>query len=426
MDKTLQDILEITLGKLNKLGFDSSQVTLTSSTQDELNIAHNAPSLLRSTEDYDLSIMAIIDGRRANASLSDLSEAAIDVQINELLDRARLAPQDDANAVSFEESGYFERGPQQSELTQLTQKVTELLDYRQENTAKMSIDEGAAAHILTRECLLTSGGTQLSSSIGYYELMVSGTATDAGQCSSFNYTGGTSNDLSVAHAVEFFGIKEMLEDSVNQIHTQPLGDKFQGVAIFSPGAVTDILSWLLEQLSDYALIADSSIYKNAVNTLIASPLLSIQSCFDGPGNCAYNSDGFNTPALELVSAGNLGALLPSFYGSRKTGVIHTPVASDWSVCPGESSREELINSVQQGALINRLSMGTPSANGDFAAVMKNSFAIKDGKVGTAISESMVSGNMADMLRDISGVSAESIDYGSEQLPWIRVPSLYFS
>jgi PmbA protein len=426
MDTKIQDIAETTLAKLRKLGFDSSQVTLNIAEQDELNIAHNEPSLLRSTEDYNLSIMAIIDGRRANASLTDLSETAIDARINDLLDRVRLAPQDEANAVSLDQTGHFEQGPQQSELTMLTQKVTELLDYRKANTPKMSIDEGSAAHVLTRQCLLTSGGTQLSSIIGHYELMVSGTATDAGQCSSFNYSGGTCDDLSSAHAVDFFGIKELLNDSVEQIWTQPLGSKFQGVAIFSPGAVMDILSWLLAQLSDYALIADSSIYKNAVNSMIASPLLSIQSRFDGPGYCAYSSDGFNTPALSLVSAGKLGALLPSLYGSRKTGIMHTPVASGWSVSPGESSREELISSVQHGALVNRLSMGTPSANGDFAAVMKNSFAINDGKIGTAISESMVSGNMADILKDISGISTESVDFGNEQLPWLRVPNLYFS
>jgi PmbA protein len=47
-------------------------------------------------------------------------------------------------------------------------------------------------------------------------------------------------------------------------------------------------------------------------------------------------------------------------------------------------------------------------------------------VGAALSETMVSGNMARMLRDIVGVSRERIDSGGLLLPWIRIANLHFS
>jgi hypothetical protein len=39
---------------------------------------------------------------------------------------------------------------------------------------------------------------------------------------------------------------------------------------------------------------------------------------------------------------------------------------------------------------------------------------------------MISGNIAQMLQDIDGISAETIDYGMSQTPWIRIPNLVFS
>jgi PmbA protein len=71
-------------------------------------------------------------------------------------------------------------------------------------------------------------------------------------------------------------------------------------------------------------------------------------------------------------------------------------------------------------------MGRPASNGDFSGVIKNSFAIDNGRLGDALSETMISGNVARMLRDVDAVSSERIDYGTTRLPWVRVPGLHSS
>jgi PmbA protein len=106
---------------------------------------------------------------------------------------------------------------------------------------------------------------------------------------------------------------------------------------------------------------------------------------------------------------------------------HVPVYGDgWALAAGSMPRAELIAGVPRGALVDRLSMGRPAANGDFSGVIKNSFEIRDGRVGQALSETMIAGNVAQMLRDVSAVSAERIDTGSWVLPWVRVEGLHFS
>lgn len=262
-------------------------------------------------------------------------------------------------------------------------------------------------------------GSSLSYSVGCYSLMAMGTASDGDKSSSFNYTGGDTHDLS-AHASEYFGIANMLWETERQIDARPISDKFVGEIILAPTAISDLLGWLLGQLGDSALIADSSVFKDSVGDVIASPLLSIRSRFDAPGQVPYSNDAFVAPAIDLVVQGQLSTLLPSLYGSRKTGLPHTPSSSGWSIDTGELTRDELIGSVPKGALVNRLSMGSPGPNGDFSGVIKNSFIIKDGAVREALSDTMIAGNMAQMLKDISGVSREHVDFGGQDFPWVRI------
>jgi PmbA protein len=71
-------------------------------------------------------------------------------------------------------------------------------------------------------------------------------------------------------------------------------------------------------------------------------------------------------------------------------------------------------------------MGMPAANGDFSGVIKNSFLVESGVVGTALSEVMISGNIARMLQDLRAVSRERIDTGATLLPWLQIGGLHFS
>ena len=77
-------------------------------------------------------------------------------------------------------------------------------------------------------------------------------------------------------------------------------------------------------------------------------------------------------------------------------------------------------------LVGRFSMGNPSPAGDFSGVVKNSFLIESGQVGNALSGVMAAGNMARMLEAVLAVSAERIDTGDWQLPWLRIGGLHFS
>ena len=93
---------------------------------------------------------------------------------------------------------------------------------------------------------------------------------------------------------------------------------------------------------------------------------------------------------------------------------------------GETKLADMIASVENGLLLNRFSGGNPGANGDFSGVAKNSFLIKNGKIAGAVSETMISGNIARLLSDIRAVSAERVTDGSQIVPWVQVAGVTIS
>ncbi len=427
MAMTIRETAERALARLERQGFDDAQVTVNVTLRDELNFAHDEASLLRSTENHKLVLHGLLDARKVSTDLSDTSAEAIDAAAAALWDGVQSAPQDPANAVSAEQHAELVQGPQEGRLDLLAEKVRELLEFRAAHTPKMHLEEGHCAYVLGESQLLTSRGSDLAARIGSYEIVAMGTARDGTATSSFNYTGGDCHDPAQHHVADWFGIGDMLRDTEQQTRTQALDEGFTGDVVLAPNAVSDLLSWLLGQVGDAQLIANSSVYRRRVGDVIAAPQLSVRSRFDGPGVCGITADGFRAEPVTLIEQGRLCTLLPSLYGSRRTDLPHVPsLGAGWTIDAGDTAREDLVAAVPRGALVGRLSMGSPAANGDFSGVIKNSFLIRDGQRGPALSEVMITGNVAKMLQNIAGISRERIDSGGAALPWLRVTGLHFS
>jgi len=423
----LQAIAERALELMLAQGFEHAQSSARLTQLTELNIELNRPSLLRSTETHRLGLLGLVGGRKAATELSDLSEHALREAVAALHADAAGAPADEANAVSAGQRADIVQGPQHPDVDLLASQVQALLEFRACETPKMMLSEGCASHTLTQTCTLTSGGSVLASRIGALSLMASGSARDGKRASSFNDAGGQTHDLAAQPAQAHFGIEAMMRESERQVDPSALKAHFTGDVVLTPYAVVDLLDWFQSQISDDRLIAGTSLYARRVGQAIASPLLHLHSRFDAPGVAAISADAFATPALAVLDSGMLRSLTPSLYGSRKTGLPHVPVASGgWSIAAGSTPLADLLRGVTRGVLVGRFSMGMPSPGGDFSGVVKNSFLIEDGQVGTALSGVMAAGNMARMLEAVSAVSAERIDTGAWHLPWLRIGGLHFS
>ncbi|MBK0392322.1 metallopeptidase TldD-related protein [Ramlibacter algicola] len=422
----LQAQAEAALAALRAAGFEHAQATASQAVQMELNAIDNEPSLLRSVEAGTLSLAGIVDGRMARTRVTSPDAAGLQQCARQLFQDAMGAPQDAAHALSSGQRARVTQGPQEADPSQLTGALSTLLKFRAEATPTMHLESAIASHERRDFHLLTTGGSDVAGQVGFYTVMAMGSAREGQRSSSFNYTAGHTHDL--GGVLDQFGLTAMLRDTTRQVDANPLGEKFVGDVVLAPNAVQDLVGWLLGQLTDASLVAGTSLYRDSAGQPIASPHFNLDLTGDMPGVVGVSSDGFVAPSRAVVRDGVLQALLPTLYGSRKTGVAHvpTPAEGGWDVRAGTTALADLVGGVQRGALVGRLSMGRPAANGDFSGVIKNSFRLQGGEVGGALSETMISGNVATMLRDIIGASRERQAGTGMQLPWLRVANLHFS
>ncbi len=423
----LQAKAEEALAAMRRRGFDDAMVEASRRTLAELNVARDEPTLMRSTVSDRLALLGLVDGRRASTEIADFGADAVQRAIGELFDAARAAPQDAANAVSAGERAAIAKGPMQPDADAMAAQMAALLDWRAAHAPTVTIEEAQLAHERAESHLVTSRGTSLACRLGWYELGAVATAREGERSSSFNYGGGQFDRFDGEAPAQRLGVHDMLADLARQVHTRGIDAGFIGDVVLTPAAVQDVLGWLRAQLSDLQLIAGTSLYRDRVGEVVASPLLTLESRFDAPGVAPLSADGFVAAPVTLLREGRLASLMPSLYASRKTGLAHVPVAATgWALAPGDTPLASLIAGVGRGAIVGRLSMGSPASNGDFSGVIKNSFLIESGAAGQALSEVMISGNMARMLRDVAAVSRERLDTGSALLPWVRIAGLHFS
>ena len=247
-----------------------------------------------------------------------------------------------------------------------------------------------------------------------YNLITIFSSRDGDKVSSFNYTGFAARDLD-RPLIDCGSLDTLLRQSGEQVTTQSIKGKFVGDVIFTPDCLVDMLGFLVNSVGDGAMISGTSIYKDSLEKRVTSPLLTLhckptsEEISDG---YFVTPDGYKAEDLTLVDRGVLKTYLLSLYGSRKTGKDRSQNAGGgWIIDSGETPYEEMVKSIKRGILLARFSGGYPSANGDFSGIAKNSYLIEDGEIKYPISESMVSGNFADMLMNVKAVSKERVDSG---------------
>ena len=147
--------------------------------------------------------------------------------------------------------------------------------------------------------------------------------------------------------------------------------------------------------------------------MISSPLS--EELVDGYRSTAV---GYIAKNMSLIENGELKNFVVSCYGAARTGLKRSDSDGGCYIMNGgDTSLSDIIKNTKKGLLMNRFSAGSPGVNGDVTGVAKNSFLIENGKVSSAVSETMISGNIIDMLNNIVAISKEQTTDGLSFMPW---------
>lgn len=386
--------------------------------------------LLRTVNNVSVSLKALVGTKKGTASLNSFSPEDLKRAAKEAVEAAKISKEDPAEGLPEEISvKRFEFGSLVPDRETMLLRLREFFDQLKAEYPSISVDTASIDHSASESVYCTTNGICLSVSKGLYSFSPMFMAREGEKTSSFNYYGAVfvAPDMPMLDLADG---RRALEDSVRQVDPVPMEGKFTGEVIFTPGCFGSLLGSVEGNfLSDGVLIDGTSIWKDKLNAPVAAPCLRWSSrprSEEIPGGY-FMAGGYEAQNMELITDGVLKNFVLSRYGAKKTGRERSASAGGcYFVDGGDRSLQEMISTVKHGLLVARFSGGEPSGDGTMSGVAKNSFEIRDGKIVHAVSEAMISGNLAEMLKDITEISSERVNDGTSVLPWVKIKNIVIS
>lgn len=420
----MTDTLKYCYTSLKKANIDKFQCSLTKNTLYEMNMEGNDFSLIRTTIDNKLNITIIKDMRKADISLNQIDIGIIDDAINTVIELSNTSQQDpDYDISPKQEPQQFSCGSAKP----ATERMYSLLKEFSKQVAalfpKVMLAETVFSHNHSITNFINSNSVDFTTNKGIYRFSTLFSSKDSDKTSSFNYSGFSLKELK-GEILNQGSLNNLLNQSVEHLQAQTIQGKFTGDVIITPDCLDDLLySYIATFLGDRALITGLSVFKDKINHLIANPKLTIHSKPLSPeidDGYFVTADGFAAEDITIIDKGVLKSFMLSLYGANKTKLERAKNAGgNWVIEPGDKSYNDIIRSVKKGILFARYSGGMPSANGDFSGIAKNSYYIEDGEIKYPVAEVMVSGNLAELFKNIIEISKERICFGSSIFPYIH-------
>ncbi len=111
-------------------------------------------------------------------------------------------------------------------------------------------------------------------------------------------------------------------------------------------------------------------------------------------------------------------------GHRSRGGLPAPSPSAFIIAPGKTTFDEMVKDIKEGLVVEQL-IGASQGNilgGDFSGNVLLGYKIENGKIVGRVKDTMVSGNIYQLLKQIAAIGSESKWVGG----FLNTPPLYLS
>ncbi|MBE6636671.1 MAG: TldD/PmbA family protein [Ruminococcaceae bacterium] len=420
----LKKTAQTAIAALKANGADKAKCDVGYSITHEFNVDGGEFSLFRTLFDKHLVLTAIKDGKKGTVRQNRYDEATVASLAAACLDTAASSVSDPAwDIAPLTENHDFTFGVVNGDQERLFARCRELMDDVASRYPKILMEQMIVTHKEIGSVHANTNGVLQSEHCGYYSVELMFSAHEGEKSSSFFSSGFMTDHLDTPF-IDCGSVAADLASVEKQIDTELLDGKFEGVLLLPPAATNAFLYYSLSNfVGDGALLQGTSPWKDQLGKVVADPAITLTVApLDDRMVCGdrVTSDGLIAENYDILRDGVLNQFAISQYVANKTGLTMAPNGASTGnliLKAGERSLDEIIASIDRGILVGRFSGGNPSSNGDFSGVAKNSFLIENGKITKALSETMISGNLATMMQNLYAISRETVSDGNSVLPY---------
>ncbi len=427
----IKRIAEKTKKTLQGAGAQKAQFTVTEKEKHEFNVDGGEFSLFRTLFDRSLSITAYKDNKKGSAFINQFDDSSINSAVMDCIKSAESGIPDEAYDIApRQEAETFRDGAYEPDMDLFFQRTRELMQDITERHPKIIMEQMIVSHDKVHSVYQNTNGTEFESFTGAYSVSLMFSAHEGETTTSF-FGSGVYTDSLDRPFIELGSLEKDLSDTEAQLTTIPMEGKFEGVIVLTPGSLGGFLGSAVSNfVSDGVILEKTSIWLDKLEKQVADSRITISLC---PGDsrivCGekYTYDGFRSQDYDLIKDGVLKSFMLSLYVSNKSGFAPAKNSSFSVIIEGgDTSYEDMIKNIKKGLIVGRFSGGQPGVNGDFSGVAKNSFLIEDGKVKGAVSETMINGNLAELLNNLVAISRETTADGTTVLPYMAFDKVVIS
>ena len=427
-----QSIAKSILDKLASRNVDMAHCSVRESEMREFNVDGNEFSLFRTLFNRIVAITVFVNQKKGSVSINRFDEESIDEAIDNCIAAAESASADTAwELASGNGTRRFSRGALTPDTEKLFFRTKELLEDIKNRHPKINVEQMIVKHVSSKGVYMSTTGNCYFSESGKYvaELMYS--AHDGDKLTSFFGSDVTLDNLDTPF-IDCAFIERDLTDIENQLDSAPTNGKFQGTVIFTPACLVSTVFGNVcgNFASDWSLLEGTSPWKDKLGERVADERISVsfkpsdKRIINGE---IYTDEGFISEDFDFIKNGVLQSFRLSQYVANKTNNKRAKNTSFAIIIEnGETPLDLMIKSIDKGIIVGRFSGGKPGANGEISGVAKNGFMIENGRITKALSETMISGNLADMLNNVVAISKETLVDGTVVAPYIAFDGITVS
>ena len=418
----MKDIAAYAVEAMLKAGADKASCTASSGRKDEFNVEAGKFSLMRTLYKDELSLKVIKDGRKGTMSVNKLDKDSVNKAVEECVALAASAAQDEAEDIApLVENKKFSRMVGGADMDRLFGRTKDLVEEVLDVFPQISLDMNSEFNS-GKSAYVNSNGVEFLDEAEHYMMRTIFTAKDGEESSSFNYYWAMMESLDKPF-IDLGMQRTLFEEAVRSVKTRMVEDKFVGKIIMTPACDDMLWDTLLDCfLGTVSLVNGTSRWKDALGTQVADKKLTFRAAplhADIVAAERFTNDGFASQNADFIKDGVLTSFALNLYGANKTGKPRAAntAFNNIEVAAGDTSLADMIKSIDKGILLNRFSGASPGPSGDISGVAKNSFLIENGQITDALSETMLSFNAVDVLKNIPAISKERCVNGTMVMPW---------
>ncbi|MBQ6815489.1 MAG: TldD/PmbA family protein [Lachnospiraceae bacterium] len=431
VNEKLVELAEFTVEELLKAGNDEGQVFITESEVVEIAYKNGEYNTCSTAFQNDINVIVMKDHKKGAHFLNKANKEAALEAVKTATEAMEAAEVDEANKIAPNQ-GLIEKtmGVLEPDLDKLFERMEELRATVEKEYPLISVGNIDATYSKRDMVYKNTSGTLCKEQAGSYYVGMQFAGKDGEKITSLNSCGVSTYTLDKP-IIDCSDFRLALEQMEKQLDAVALEGKFTGTVMMNTGAVDQFVNYLKGVGTSGAYVLDgTSVWLDKIGEQVTSEKLSVR--LDPHDERIVRGetltfDGFKSEAYDVIENGVLKNYMIDYYISEKTGYKKAlNLGNDMIIKAGDVSYQDMIKNIKKGILIDGFSGGYPAVNGDFSGVVKNGFLIEDGKISNAITETMISGNLFEMFKNIKDVSKELVCEGWGVTPYMSFDGVVIS